>query len=135
METASQRRLSARLSPGEQVLFWGLRIVVQHRRCGRPAMAAILQVYRQFGVDDALASLDTLIDAISHTAHTSFKIHGSCCPSVSQSELLLLQAVAAAQTGDLEVARSGFEQWLPELAADSVLGPACGLGQLFCRLD
>jgi hypothetical protein len=45
--------------------------------------------------------------------------------------LLLLQAVAAAQTGDLEVARRGFEQWLPELAADWVSGTAYGLGQAF----
>jgi hypothetical protein len=114
-----------RLDFSERLFLWGFH------RCGRPIVAAMRQVYRQFHVEDAMTSLDALIEVFACTAHTAIEIHSPCCPCVSESEALLLRAVAAAQVGALEVARRTFERWLPELAADWILSPACGIGTIF----
>jgi hypothetical protein len=95
------------------------------------SLAAIREVYGQFHVDDAVASLDALLEVFARTAHTAIEVHSPCCPCVSRSEALLLQAIAAAQEDALEVARRSFERWLPDLAADWSLTPGCGIGRIF----
>jgi hypothetical protein len=127
---ASSERLP-RLDFSERLFLWGFRAMAEHHRCGRPIIAAMRQVYAQFHVEDAVSSLDGLIEAFARTARTPIEIHSPCCPCVSESEALLLRAIAGAQAGSLEVARRIFERWLPELAADWVLSPACGLGRIF----
>jgi len=119
------------LESGERLLLWGFRTMTQHHRCGCPAVATMQQVYGQYFVEDAVASLEMLVEAFATTAHTAIVIHGPCCPCVSESEARLLQAVASAQSADLHAARRQFEHWLPELAADWILGAACGVGRVF----
>jgi hypothetical protein len=125
------RSTLARLTIGGRLFLWGFRSMAQHHRCGRPSIDAMRQVYKQFDLEDAVVSLDALVEAFAQTAHTPIEIHSPCCPCVSLSEALLLRAVAATQSGTLDVARRSFGRWLPDLAADWVLCPACGLGQLF----
>jgi hypothetical protein len=121
----------AQLESGERLFLWGFRTMAQHRACGCPVVAAMRQVYGQFFVRDAAAPLEVLVDAFASTAHTAIAIHGPCCPCASEGEACLLRAMAAAQSADLVAARRQFEHWLPELAADWILGAACGLGQIF----
>jgi hypothetical protein len=127
---ASTDRLP-QLNHGERLFLWGFRAMAQHHRCGRPIIAAMQQVYAQFHVEDAVASLDAMIETFARTAHTAIEVHSPCCPCVSASETLLLRAVAAAQSGTLDVARRTFERWLPELGTEWILGAVCGIGRLF----
>jgi hypothetical protein len=119
----------------ERLFLWGFRAMIEYQWRGRPIIAAIRQVYGQFHVEDAVASLDALLEVFTRTMHTAIEVHSPCCPCVSESEALLLRAIAAAQAGRLEVARRRFEHWLPELAADWILSPACGLGRIFQAAD
>ena len=121
----------AQLESGERLFLWGFRTMAQHRACGCPVVAAMRQVYGQFFVRDAVAPLEVLVDAFASTAHTAIAIHGPCCPCASEGEACLLRAMAAAQSADLDAARRQFEHLLPELAADWILGAACGLGRIF----
>jgi hypothetical protein len=121
----------AQLESGERLFLWGFRTMAQHHGCGCPIVAVLRQVYSQFLVEDAVASLETLVEVFAGTAHTGVTIHGPCCPCVSESEAFLLRAMAAAQSANLDAARRQFEHWLPELAADWILGAACGIGRIF----
>jgi hypothetical protein len=121
----------AQLEFGERLFLWGFRAMAQHHRCGRPILAAMRRVYGQYHVEDAVASLDALVGAFALTAHTAIAIHNPCCPCISEGETFLLRAMAAAQSADLHAARRDFGRWLPELAADWVLSPACGIGGMF----
>lgn len=119
------------LNRSERLFLWGFRAMAQHRGCGCPVVAATRRVYGQFQVEDAVESLDALVDAFASTAHTAIEIHSPNCPCVSESEMLLLRAMAAAQFSDLDTARRGFGRWLSELAADWALGLACGIARMF----
>jgi hypothetical protein len=121
----------AQLDLSERLFLWGFRSMAQHHRCGCPIVAAILQVYVQFQVEDAVGSLDALIEVFASTAHTAIEIHCPNCPCISESETFLLRAMAAAQSSDLNMARRELERWLPELAADWTLGPVCGIAAIF----
>jgi hypothetical protein len=96
-------------------------------------MAELQRVYDHFGVADAVPSLDAMIESFACTAHTAVELHCPGCPCLSGSEHLLLQAAAAAQRGETDLAQRRFEYWLPEVAADWILGPACGLGRIFAQ--
>ena len=52
----------------ERLFLWGFRSMVKYQWRGRPILAAIRQVYDQFNVEDAVASLDGLIEAFACTA-------------------------------------------------------------------
>lgn len=119
------------LEPGERVFIWGFRSMAQYRRCGRPLLVAMEEVYAQFHVEDAIALIDTLVEAFACTAHTTIRLHNPCCPCLSESEASLLRAMAMAQSSDLRAARREFERWLPELAAERVLHLACTIGRMF----
>jgi hypothetical protein len=116
---------------GERLFIWGFRAIVQHRKCGKPAISELERVYNEFGVDAALWSVDALVQAFALTAHTAIEVHCPGCPCISEAELSLLRAAAGAQRADFEIARREFERWLPVAAADWALAPARGLGQLF----
>jgi hypothetical protein len=121
----------AQLDTGERLFVWGFRTLAQHRGCDCAIVAAIHQMYRQSNAEPAFALLDTLLDAFRGTAHTPIEIHDACCPCMSECEAHLLDAMAAAQSGDLDAARRQFERWLPGLAADWIVGPARELGSVF----
>jgi hypothetical protein len=134
LRTGSPERLPP-LDFSERLFLWGFRAMVEYQWRGRPIIAAIRQVYGQFHVEDAVASLDALLQVFACTMHTAIEVHSPCCPCVSESEAFLLRAIAAVQAGSLEDARRRFEHWLPELAADWILTPACGLGRVFQAAD
>ncbi len=121
----------AQLDPSERLFLWGFRAMAQHHRCGCPVDAEIRKVYGRFQIGDVVGSLDALIEAFASNAHTAIEIHSANCPCVSDGERVLLQAIAAAQSSDLDRARRTFERWLPELAAEWILGPACGIARTF----
>jgi len=120
-----------RLNAGEQLFVWGFRSMAHHYKFGRPTTEDLRQVYRHFGVGDAICSLDAMLEAFVRTAHTPIEIHAPACPCVSTCERFLLRCVSAAQSADLEIARHQFERWLPPPAADWVMAPTCGPGELF----
>jgi hypothetical protein len=121
----------AQLDLSERLFLWGFRAMAQHHRCDCPVGAEIRKVYGRYGIEDIVGSLDAMIEAFASSAHTAIEIHSPNCPCVSESERVLLQAMAAAQSSDLNGARRAFERWLPELAADWIVGPACGIARTF----
>jgi hypothetical protein len=116
---------------GERLFIWGFRATMQHRKYGKPTVTELERIFAQFGTDAAVWSLDALVQAFALTAHTPIEVHCPCCPCISEAEISLLRAAAAAQRGDLDIARREFERWLPGQAAEWVLAPVLGLGQLF----
>ncbi|WP_158816986.1 hypothetical protein [Methylocapsa sp. S129] len=123
----------SQLDVGERLFIWGFRAMAQHHKLGRPSIAELRQVFGHFGVGDAVFSLEALLDAFARAAHSPVEVHGMGCPCVSTSETFLLRAVAATQSGALEVARREFARWLPCPAADWVLIPVAAMGRLFQR--
>jgi hypothetical protein len=120
-----------RFDAGERLFIFGFRSMAHHYRCGRPAIAELRQVYCHFGIEDAVCSLDSLLEAFARSAHTAIEIHSPGCPCVSGCERFLLRAVSAAQSNALTITRREFERWLPATAADWATAPACGLGKVF----
>jgi hypothetical protein len=121
----------AQLDLSERLFLWGFRAMAQHHRCACPINGEIRKVYGRYQIDDVVGSLDTMIETFASNAHTAIEIHSPNCPCVSESEKFLLQAMAAAQSSDLNGARRAFERWLPELAADWIVGPACAIARAF----
>jgi len=121
----------AQLDLSERLFLWGFRAMAQHHRCDCPVGGEIRKVYGRYQIDDIVGSLDAMIEAFASNAHTAIEIHSPNCPCVSESEKILLQAMAAAQSSDFNRARRAFERWLPELAADWIVGPACGIARTF----
>lgn len=119
------------LEQSERLFLWGFRAMAQHLRCGCPVVATVRQAYEPYQVEEAVASLEALLEAFAATAHSAIEFHAPGCPCLSASEALLLRAMAAAQCGAFDVARRTFECWLPELAADWVLRPAREIGRIF----
>lgn len=131
LNTAVPRDALAQCEVSERLFVWGFRGVAQCRRLAWPSMSEIQQVYGHFGVASAVTSLDAMLELFACTAHRAIELHCPGCPCMSTSEHLLLQAISAAQRGETERARERFENWLPDVAADWVLGPACGVGRIF----
>ena len=121
----------SRLNEAERLFIWGFRAVAQRQRLGWPTLGGIRAVYEHFHVEDAVPSVDAMIEIFASTAHTAIELHASGCPCVSDGEFRLLSATSRAQRGDLDRSRRQFEQWLPHLAADWIMAPACGLGRIF----
>ena len=127
-EAASALR---QLDAGERLFLWGFRAMARHYRFGQPSLEEMREVYRHFGIEDAVASLDALIGIFARAAHSPIETHSPGCPCVSPGERSLLRAAAATQTGALAIGRRALEQWLPSQAADWATAPLHGLGALF----
>lgn len=123
----------AELGTGERLFVWGFRAIAQHRRLGWQSAAVLQRAYGHFGVADAVASLDAMLETFARTAYRAVELHCPGCARMSDCEFRLLQATAAAQRGDIDLARRRFERWLPEIAADWILAPACGLAKIFAE--
>jgi hypothetical protein len=121
------------LHTGERLFVWGFRTMIFCRRPEPPDITTVRELYDQFNVANALPALSAMVEAFVRTAHTAVALHAPGCPCVSSSEYCLLEALARAQRGEIDSARRRFEQWLPDAAADWVLGPACGLGRAFAH--
>lgn len=114
-----------------RLFIWGFRVTAHARRLGSAITRDLQQVYGQFNVADAACSLEAMLEVFACTAHAPIELHATGCPCVSSGECRLLQAVAAAQHGELDLARQRFEHWLPPLAADWIMTPAHGFGRCF----
>ena len=117
----------------ERLLIWGCRTWAA---CGQRQvcpLAELQDVFRRFGVVDAVASLDALLCATAQTAIRSIEVRCPRCPNLSDDEVCLLHAAAAAQHRDMESAREYLKRWLPGAVADWALGPVRGLGILFAN--
>jgi hypothetical protein len=123
------------LETSERLLLWGFRTLAQHRGCECPVMAVIHQTYIRFGIEDALAPLATVVELFATSAHTPISLHSSSCPCLSADERLLLDATAAAQSGDLRASRKGFEYWLASMAAGGVAEAAYAIGKAFRKAN
>ncbi len=119
------------LGVGERLFIWGFRAMAQYHRLGWPTVTDLRQVYGHYGVGDAVPSLDALLETFACTAHTAIELHCPGCRHVSPCEYYLLQAMSAVQSGSIDLARHGFERWLPGVAADWILSAARGLGTIF----
>ena len=118
-------------SEAERLFIWGFRAIAQRQRLGWPTFNEIRQVYEHFGVEDAVSSVDALLETFACTAHTAIELHCPACRHVSSGELVLLEAMWAAQHELPARMRQRFECWLPPIAADWITEPACGLGKIF----
>jgi len=52
-----------RLNAGEQLFVWGFRSMAHHYKFGRPTTEDLRQVYRHFGVGDAIGAAGRLLSA------------------------------------------------------------------------
>jgi hypothetical protein len=94
-------------------------------------MDQLERVFCRFGVVEAAASLDALLCATAQTAIRAIDVRCPRCARLSEDEVRLLYAAAAAQRRDFETARAHLQHWLSAPVADWALGPTCGLGALF----
>jgi hypothetical protein len=115
----------------ERLLIWGCRTWAACSRSRICPVSELQEVFARFGVVEAVASLDALLCATARTAIRTIEVRCPRCPNLSDDELCLLQAAAAAQHRDFESARTHLQRWLPGPVANWALGPACGLGALF----
>ncbi len=117
----------------ERLVVWGARTWVCCSRTQDSPVAQLEPVFHRFGVVAAAASLDALLCATAQTATHALEVRCPRCPNLSDDEVYLLHAAAAAQHGDLVSARSQLQRWLPAAVAAWTLGPVCGLGRLFAN--
>jgi hypothetical protein len=117
----------------ERLLIWGARTWAACSRSHICPMDELQKVFGRFGVVEAVASLDALLCATARTAIRTIEVRCPRCPNLSDDEVYLLQAAAAAQHRDFDSARRHLQCWLPAPVADWALGPACGLGALFAE--
>jgi hypothetical protein len=115
----------------ERLLIWGARTWVFCSRTQDSAVAQLEPVFRRFGVVAAAASLDAWLCATAQTATHALEVRCPRCPNLSDDEVYLLQAAAAAQHGDFASARTQLARWLPAAVADWALGPVGGLAKIF----
>jgi hypothetical protein len=121
----------AALQISERLLIWGCRTWVACCRTRTCPMEPLERVFYRFGVVEAAASLDALLCATAQTAIRAIDVRCPRCASLSEDEVRLLYAAAAAQRRDIETARAHLQHWLSAPVADWALGPTCGLGTLF----
>jgi hypothetical protein len=121
----------AALQISERLLIWGCRTWVACCRTRTCPTEQLERVYCRFGVVAAAASLDALLCATARTAIRAIDVRCPRCASLSEDEVRLLYAAAAAQRRDIETARAYLQHWVPAPVADWALGPTCGLGTLF----
>jgi|SRR5215475_4464390 len=115
----------------QRLVVWGCRTWVAGCRQQRCTMDDVRAVFSRFAVIDAAASLDALLGAAAQYAIRPIQVRCPVCAQISDDEVILLHAAAAAQHRDLPAARGHLEHWLPAALADWALGPLCGLGALF----
>jgi hypothetical protein len=123
----------ASLALPEQLLIGGVRAWVACCRAETCPMAVLRTTFGRFGAIDAAASVDAFMSCAVRTAIRCIEVRCPRCPGLTDDELRLLHAAAAAQQHDLAEARTDLEHWLPERAAYWALGPLCGFGSLLAQ--
>jgi hypothetical protein len=121
----------AALQLPERLLIWGCRTWLACCRARNCPMDQLERVFSHFGAVEAAASLDALLCATAQTAIRAIDVRCPRCARLSEDEVRLLYAAAAAQRCDFETARAHLQHWLSAPVADWALGPTCGLGVLF----
>lgn len=123
----------AALEAAEQLVVWGCRNWVAAVRQERCPVAVLVPSFEQFGVGEAVLSLDALLRVTAQTALGRFEVHCRKCPQVSADELRLVAAAAAAQHGDVGLTRARLAGWLDRQGVSFALAPTRGLAVLFAQ--
>ncbi|MGE0667600.1 MAG: hypothetical protein AB7O49_13670 [Sphingomonadales bacterium] len=82
----------------DQLTLWSMRKWVMGHKGSPTALALLEGAFARTSADGAVAHLDALMRAITTGAARRIAVHAPCCAAVSTDELLLLDAVALAQT-------------------------------------
>jgi hypothetical protein len=82
----------------DQFVLWSVRKWVMGHKGSPTALALLESAYARTSADGAAAHLDALMRAITTGAARRISVHAPCCAAVSTDELLLIDAVALAQT-------------------------------------
>lgn len=112
------------LSCAERFALWSLRLALSSQIESDKAHHALDSGFRAAGVTDALSDFMNLAHVLTlawHQAQYVPDIHCTCCRCVGEDELQLLQAMAALQSGQVELAVAYLDGVLPPAAVRRAL--------------
>lgn len=123
------------LSSAERFALWGLRIALSPQIASDQAHRALDSGFRAAGVSEALPDFMRLASVLTlawHQAQYVSDIHCTCCHCVGEDELQLLQALAALQSGQVELAVAHLDGVLPIAAVRRALPHAAHVANVLC---
>jgi hypothetical protein len=104
-----------------QFSVWALRSWVQAFKSQQPFADVTHHTFARFGLSRSAAALDGLMTILAASASRSIDIRCVQCRLLSPDEALLIDAVAAAQSGGFFVATVALRQLMPGTAARAAL--------------
>jgi hypothetical protein len=124
----------AALAHGERLLLWACRTWAAWAGAGRCPLCPIEHEFDRLGIGDAASALHAVMCATATSATRAFAIHGPACQHISEDEIRLLRAAAAAQQGQLEPALVHLQEWLPVTQANLALNPLRAFAEYLKRV-
>lgn len=82
----------------DQFALWSMRKWVMGHKGSPTALALLESAFARTSTSQAVMHLDGLMRAITAGASRRIAVHAPCCTAISTDELLLLDAIALAQT-------------------------------------
>lgn len=125
------------LSGAERFALWSLRLALSPQIESDKAHRALDSGFRAAGVTQALPDFMNLAQVLTlawHEAQYVPDIHCTCCRCVGDDELQLLQAMAALQSGQVELAAAYLDGVLPAAAVGRALPPAAYFAGVLCSV-
>ena len=105
------------LNLAEKLMLWGIRIWVRLFLDGKSAVPVLKEGFELAGIDDGAVAIDSIMSVIASASVRTLDVRCPDCRQLSNDELRLLGAVAAAQTQELgKSAPAYLSVWLPPTA-------------------
>ena len=104
-----------------QFAVWAVRSWVQAFKSSQSFEDVTHQTFARFGLSRSALSLDSLMTVLAASASRSIDIRCVPCRLLSPDEALLIDAMAAAQSGGFFVATVALRQLMPGTAARAAL--------------
>ncbi|HWK74554.1 MAG TPA: hypothetical protein VNQ81_09815 [Povalibacter sp.] len=125
------------LSSAERFALWSLRLALSPQIESDKAHHALDSGFRAAGVTQALPDFMDLAHVLTlawHEVQYVPDIHCTCCRCVGDDELQLLQAMAALQAGQVELAVAYLDAMLPAVAVGRALPHAVYVAGVLCSV-
>lgn len=104
-----------------QFTVWAVRSWVQAFKTGQSFDDVTHQTFARFGLSRSALAIDSLMTVLAASASRSIDIRCVQCRLLSPDEALLIDAMAAAQSGGFIVATVALRQMMPGTAARAAL--------------
>lgn len=116
-----------------QFLIWGMRSWVTALKSQQNFAEISGDGFAQFGLGAAGQSLDEVFQIVAVAASRPIDIRCIKCRQVSEDEVLLLETIAAGQSGNLNLAYAGLSELLPPAAVRNAFPSLLSLAKLFAH--